>query len=57
MPVCMCVCVYIYMHAQLLQLCPTLQLQGLEPTSSSVYGISQARILKWVSMPSSRRFS
>ena len=46
------------MHAESLQLCPTLchpmdySLQG-----SSVHGILQARILEWVAMPFSREFS
>ena len=37
------------------KLCPTL-LQPLDgsPPCSSVHGISQARILEWVPMPSSR---
>ena len=30
---------------------------GLQPPGSRVYGILQARILKWVTMPSSRRSS
>ena len=54
--------VYMYMHtcmcAKLLQACFTL----CDPVDcsllgSSVHGILQARILKWVSMPSSRGFS
>ena len=38
-----------------LQLCPTLfgPMDG-SPPGSSVYGILQARILEWVTMPSSR---
>ena len=41
--------------AQLLQLCPTLcHPKDCSPPSSSVHGISQARILEWVAMPSSR---
>ena len=42
-------------HAQLIQLCPTLcNCMDCSPPGSSVHGISQARILKWVAMPSSR---
>ena len=38
------------------RLCPTLlQPHGLQPTRSSVLGISQTRILKWVTMSFSRR--
>ena len=44
-----CVC------AKLLQLCPTLcDPTGCCPPGSSVHGILQARILEWVTMPSSR---
>ena len=39
------------MHAQSVQLCPTLSDLW---TGSSVHGILQARILEWVAMPSSR---
>ena len=39
-------------HAKSLQLCPTLQ--PCHPPDSSVHGILQARILKWVAVPSSR---
>ena len=43
------------MHAKLLQLCLTLcDLMDCSPPGSSVHGILQARILEWVSMPSSR---
>ena len=46
---CMCVC------AQLLQSCPTLcDPMDRSPPGSSVHGILQKRILKWVAMPSSR---
>ena len=43
------------MHAKSLQLCPTF-CDPLDciPPASSVHGILQARILKWVAMPSSR---
>ena len=41
------------MHAQSLQLCP-LRPHGLLRTGSSVHGILQARILEWITMPSSR---
>ena len=46
-----CVC----LHAKLLQSCPTLfDPMDCAPSSSSVHGILQARILEWVAMPSSR---
>ena len=42
-------------HAQLLQLCLTLcNPMDLSLPGSSVHGISQAIILEWVAMPSSR---
>ena len=42
------------MHAQSLQLCPTLcDPMECSPSASSVYGILQARILEWVAMPPS----
>ena len=48
-----------YIHnkvrAQLLQSCPTLcNPMGCSPPGSSVHGVSQARILEWVTMPFSR---
>ena len=46
-----CVC----RHANLLQSCPTLwDFMDYSPLGSSVHGISQARILKWVATSSSR---
>ena len=43
------------MHAQSLQSCLTLcDLMDYSPPVSSVHGVLQARILKWVVMPSSR---
>ena len=40
------------------QLCPTLcDLIDYSPPGSSVHGILQARILEWVTVPSSRRSS
>ena len=46
------------MHDQSLQLCPTLcDPTDCSPPGSSVLGMPQARILEWVSMPSSRRCS
>ena len=43
------------MRVKLTQLCPTLcDPMGHSPPISSVHGILQARILKWVVMPSSR---
>ena len=45
------VCVY----TKVLHLCPTLyDCMGYSPPGSSVHGISQARMLEWVAMPSSR---
>ena len=39
-------------HAKVLQSCPTLcDAMDCSPPSSSVHGIPQARILKWVAMP------
>ena len=46
---CVCVCVLIYV-----QLC---DLMNFNPPGSSVHGISQARILEWVAISSSRGFS
>ena len=44
-----------YLHAQLLQLGPTLyDTMDCSPPGSSVHGIFQARILEWVAMTSSR---
>ena len=44
-----------WVHAQSLQSCPTLcDPTDYSPPGSSVHGILQARILEWVSMPSSR---
>ena len=43
------------MHVTSLQSCPTLcNPMGCSPSDSSVHGILQARILEWVTMPSSR---
>ena len=45
-------------NAQLLQLCPTVcDLRDCSLPNSSVHGILQARILKWVAMPFSRESS
>ena len=44
-----------YLHAKLLQLCPTLSdTMDCSQPGSSVHGFLQARILKWVAIPSSR---
>ena len=44
-----------YIYAKSLQSCPTLcDPMDCSPSGSSVYGISQARTLAWVAMPSSR---
>ena len=52
-PCCMMVCVFVCMLS--LQLCSTLcDPVDCSPLGSSVHGISQARILEWVAMPSSR---
>ena len=49
--VCCCYCIVV-------KLCPILcDPMGCSPSGSSVHGISQARILEWVAMPSSRRSS
>ena len=46
---------YMYMHAQSLQLYPTLcDSMGCSLPDSSVHGIFKARILDWVAIPSSR---
>ena len=43
------------MHAKSLQACPALcNPMACNPPGSSVHGILQARILKWIAMPSSR---
>ena len=43
------------MHAQSCQLCPTLcDPMDCSPPSSSAHGISQARILEWVAISSSK---
>ena len=50
--VCVCVCVCVCVRAQL---CSTLCNHiDCSPPGSSVHGISQARILEWVDIPSSR---
>ena len=46
-----------HVHARSLQLCPTLcNPMDCSPGGSSVPGISQAKILEWVAMPSSRGY-
>ena len=46
---------YLHVRAKSLQSCLTLcDPMDCGPPSSSIYGILQARILKWVAMPSSR---
>ena len=55
-PLCVCVCVYVCVLVA--QLCLTLcDPMDYSPPGSSVHGISQARILEWVAMPSSRASS
>ena len=45
-------------HVKLLQSCPTLfDSMDRSPPGSAVHGISQARILEWAALPSSRGFS
>ena len=44
-----------HVHTKSLQLCPTLcHPMDCSPAGSSVHGILQARVLKWVAMPSFR---
>ena len=46
---------FVFMHAKSLQSCSTLcDPMDFSLPGSSVHGIPQARILKWVAMPSSR---
>ena len=46
---------YTWVHTQSLQACPTLcDPKNCCPPGSSVHGILQARILGWISMPSSK---
>ena len=53
-----CVCVSVLCCAKLLQLCPTpFDPLNCSPPGSSDYGFLQARILQWVTMPSSRASS
>ena len=48
-------CAIIVLHAQLLQLCPTLCIpMDCSPAGSSVHGILQGRIVEWVPVPFSR---
>ena len=52
---CVCVCVCVCVCAQSLPLCLTLcDPMGYSLPVSSVHGLLQARIVEWVSMPSSR---
>ena len=51
----MCIYTYMYVRALSLQSCLTLwDPMDCNPPGSSVHGIFQTRILKWVAMPSSR---
>ena len=53
--VCVCVCVYVCVCVLVAQLCLTLcDPVDYSPPGSSVQEISQARVLEWVAMPSSR---
>ena len=63
--VCVCVCMFFFSsfsftevcHAKSFQSCPTLcNRMRCNPLGFSVRGILQARILKWVAIPSSRIF-
>ena len=48
----------LHVYAKTLQSCLTLlNLRDCSPSGSSVHGILQARILEWVTMPSSKGFS
>ena len=60
-PMCVCVCVCVCVRVRVcvcvliyVQLC---DLMNFNPPGSSVHGISQARILEWVAISSSRGFS
>ena len=56
--VCVCVCARARVRTKSLQLCLTLSdPMDCSPPGSSVHGILQARIPKWVAMPSSRASS
>ena len=47
--------IFLQVFAKLLQSCPTLcDPMDCSPPGSSAHGVIQARILKWVAMPSSR---
>ena len=47
--------IFLQVFAKLLQSCPTLcDPVDCSPPGSSAHGVIQARILKWVAMPSSR---
>ena len=49
----MCVCTYIYTQVYIAPLCPALcDPMDYSPPGSSVHGIFQARMLKWVAFPS-----
>ena len=51
MPLCVCVCVCVLVISCVQLFCSPLD---CSQTNSSVHGISQARILKWVPFPSPR---
>ena len=47
--------IFLQVFAKLLQSCPTLcDPMDCSPPGSSAHGVIQARILEWVTMPSSR---
>ena len=53
--VCLCVCIaFVYWLNHVHLFCDPMD---CSPPGSSIHGISQARVLEWVSMPSSRGYS
>ena len=50
----MCMCIYMNSESEVSQLCLTLWPVDCSPSGSSVHGILQARILKWVAISFSR---
>ena len=52
--VCLCVCAHAYARAQSLRRVRLCDPMDCSPPGSSVHGTSQAKILEWAAMPSSR---